>query len=67
MRAAGMLVLSLLWLAVAATLVAFWRVDWVAGALFLPYLTWVTVAGALNYSVVSLNPEATRNPDTAQA
>jgi translocator protein len=55
---AGMLVLALLWLAVAATLVAFWRVDWVAGALFLPYLTWVTVAGALNWSVVRLNPES---------
>ncbi len=53
---AGMVVLSLLWLAVATTLVAFWRVDWAAGLLFLPYLGWVTVAGALNWSVVRLNP-----------
>jgi translocator protein len=53
---AGMLVLALLWLAVAATLVAFWRVDWVAGFLFLPYLVWVTVAGALNWSVMTRNP-----------
>jgi hypothetical protein len=53
---AGMLVLALLWLAVAATLAAFWQVDWVAGVLFVPYLVWVTVAGALNWSVVRLNP-----------
>ena len=53
---AGMLVLSLLWLAVAATTIAFWQVDWVAGLLFLPYLTWVTVAAALNWSVMTLNP-----------
>lgn len=53
---AGMLVLALLWLAVAATLIAFWRVDGVAGLLFLPYLVWVTVAGALNWSVMRLNP-----------
>jgi translocator protein len=31
-------------------------VDWIAGALFLPYLAWVTVAGALNWSVMTLNP-----------
>jgi translocator protein len=53
---AGMLVLALLWLAVALTLITFWRVDWVAGLLFLPYLVWVTVAGALNWSVMRLNP-----------
>ncbi len=64
---AGMLVLALLWVAVAATLVAFWRVDWVAGALFLPYITWVTIAGALNWSVMSLNPDAARNPEGARA
>jgi benzodiazapine receptor len=61
---AGMLVLALLWLAVAATLVAFWRVDWVAGVLFLPYLTWVTVAGALNWSVMTLNPDQAKGPVT---
>jgi tryptophan-rich sensory protein len=64
---AGMLVLALLWLAVAMTLVAFWRVDWVAGLLFLPYLTWVTIAGALNYSVMTLNPDQARNQDAARA
>jgi translocator protein len=53
---AGLVVLGCLWLAVAATMLAFWSHDWVAGLLFVPYLLWVTVAGALNYSVWRLNP-----------
>jgi tryptophan-rich sensory protein len=53
---AGMAVLAALWIAVAATLGTFWSLDWIAGLLFVPYLAWVTVAGALNYSVWRLNP-----------
>ena len=49
-------VLGALWLAVAATMVAFFRVDVWAGTMFLPYLAWVSVAFALNLSVVRLNP-----------
>jgi translocator protein len=52
---AGMVVLCGLWLAVAATLWQFWGHDWVAGLMFAPYLVWVTVAGALNFSVWRLN------------
>ncbi|MFM2391170.1 MAG: hypothetical protein RLZZ437_2725 [Pseudomonadota bacterium] len=52
---AGLVILGCLWCAVAATMLAFWGHDWVAGLLFAPYLLWVTVAGALNYSVWSLN------------
>src|SRR5690606_36483937 len=33
-----------MWLAIAATLLAFWRVRPLAGALLLPYLGWVTFA-----------------------
>ena len=51
----GLVVLSLLWIAVAATMIAFWRVDLVSGLLFLPYLVWVSVAGALNFTVWRLN------------
>jgi benzodiazapine receptor len=54
---AGMLVLGMLWLSVAACMLALWQVDWIAGALFAPYLLWVTVAGALNFSVMRLNPQ----------
>lgn len=55
MRAA-LIVVSVLWLAVAVTLVAFVRIDWLAGLLFLPYLAWVTIATALNAAVLRRNP-----------
>jgi benzodiazapine receptor len=41
----------LLWLALAATLVAFFRVDRWAGCLLVPYLLWVTFAAALNFAI----------------
>ncbi len=44
----GMFVLVALWVSVAVTLVALWQVDWIAGLLFVPYLVWVSIAGALN-------------------
>ncbi len=47
----------LLWLLVVATLVAFWRIRPVAGALLIPYLLWVTFAAALNHSVWQLNSQ----------
>ena len=58
----GMLVLSLLWLSVAASVYVFWGVDWIAGLLFIPYLLWVSVAGALNLSVWRRNPDVAANP-----
>ena len=54
----AMVVLVCLWIAVAATLASLWTVDRIAGALFVPYLVWVTLAGALNYSVWRRNPDA---------
>jgi benzodiazapine receptor len=45
-----------LWLAVAATMVAMWPLDRIASLLFVPYLMWVTAAGALNLAVIRLNP-----------
>ena len=56
----GLIVLIGLWLSVAATMLALWQVDWIAGVLFVPYLCWVTVAGALNFAVLRLNPEERR-------
>jgi tryptophan-rich sensory protein len=47
----------LLWVLIAATLVAFWRTRPLAGALLVPYLLWVSFAAALNYSVWRLNPQ----------
>lgn len=46
----------LLWLLIACTLVAFWRIRPVAGWLLVPYLGWVTFAAALNYTLWRLNP-----------
>jgi len=45
-----------LWLAIAATIVAFGRRDRVAGLLLLPYIAWVTFAGALCYTIWQRNP-----------
>lgn len=45
-----------LWLLILLTGVAFWRHSRVAGALLLPYLAWVSFAGALTWSTWRLNP-----------
>ena len=47
----------LLWALIAATLIAFWRIRPLAGALLVPYLLWVSFASALNYSVWQLNSQ----------
>jgi tryptophan-rich sensory protein len=45
-----------LWLLIVATLVAFWRIRPLAGALLVPYLAWVSFAAFLNHAVWRLNP-----------
>jgi tryptophan-rich sensory protein len=49
-------VVALLWVAVAATMLAFFAIDLIAGLLFLPYILWVTIATALNAAVLRRNP-----------
>lgn len=46
----------ILWVLILCTLVAFWRVRPLAGALLIPYLAWVTYASALTYAVWKGNP-----------
>ena len=46
-----------LWILIVATLVSFWRVRPIAGALLIPYLLWVSFASILNYSLWQLNPQ----------
>ncbi len=50
--------ISLLWFAIAAFIVSAWSVSALASLLFVPYLLWVTAAGALNFSVRRLNVAA---------
>lgn len=52
---AALIDLVLLWLFLALTLVAFWRLRHAAGILLLPYLAWVSFAGVLNAAIVVLN------------
>lgn len=48
--------IALLWLAIAATLLAFRPVNRAAAWLLAPYLAWVTFAAALNFALWKLNP-----------
>lgn len=45
-----------LWVLIAATIAAFWRIKRSAGALLVPYLAWVSFATALNYAIWQRNP-----------
>jgi translocator protein len=48
----------LLWSAIAALVLLFWRIRPLAGALLLPYLAWVSFAAFLNYTLWRMNPGA---------
>ena len=54
---AALPVMAMLWVAVFGALVTHWAVDTWAGLAFVPYLVWVTIAGALNLAMVRLNPD----------
>ncbi len=45
----------LLWLAILATILTFYKISPVAAYLLLPYILWVSFAGYLNYAVWTLN------------
>jgi tryptophan-rich sensory protein len=47
--------ISILWVAIVATVIAFFRISAVAGGLLVPYLAWVTFASALNLSIWQWN------------
>lgn len=44
-----------LWVAIAATMVVFWKISKTAGWLFLPYFLWVSFATFLNYTIWRMN------------
>ncbi len=56
---AALVVLICLWLAVLGTVLSFWALDPVAGLILVPYLIWVSYAGALNAAILRMNPGGT--------
>lgn len=49
--------IAVLWCLIVATILLFWRKSRISALLLVPYLAWVTFAGALNWSIWHLNPE----------
>jgi tryptophan-rich sensory protein len=45
----------LLWAAILATMITFWRWSRVAGGLLAPYLAWVSLAAVLNAAIWTMN------------
>jgi len=47
--------ITVLWLLIIVTLLAFWNKNTTAGALLIPYLAWVSFASILNFTIWRLN------------
>jgi tryptophan-rich sensory protein len=52
---AGLCVIIPLWIAILATIIAFFKVSKIAGSLLIPYMLWTSFAVVLNASLVILN------------
>jgi tryptophan-rich sensory protein len=44
-----------LWIAILATIIGFWRLNPASGYLMVPYLLWVSFASVLNFAIWRLN------------
>ena len=55
---AALVLILVLDLAVAVTIVLFWRIRTVAGLLLVPYLAWILFASVLTWEFLQLNPGA---------
>ncbi|RXT64545.1 tryptophan-rich sensory protein TspO [Pseudomonas syringae] len=53
---AAMVILVLLWVVVAAMIVMALQLDIITGLILFPYLVWLSVAAALNFSILRHNP-----------
>jgi benzodiazapine receptor len=51
----GIIEITILWFAIAATSVLFSKISRTAGLILLPYLAWVSFAGYLNYMIFTMN------------
>ena len=54
---AGMVIIVLMWLATAGMIYNCFIVDQFAGIILIPYILWVTVASALNFSLLRRNSD----------
>jgi len=52
----GLVAIITLWLAILLTIIYFMKVSRTAGLLLIPYIAWVSVATALNSSILIMNP-----------
>lgn len=52
---AGLLDIIPLWTAILGTLLAFWKISPLAGALLVPYWLWVSFAAVLNFAIWKMN------------
>ena len=52
---AGLIVISILWIAILLTILNFFRVSIAAGLLLIPYILWVSFAAVLNAFLLVLN------------
>lgn len=55
--AAAFAEIVILWGLIIATLIAFWRIRPLAGALLIPYLAWVSFASVLTWATWQRNPQ----------
>ncbi|WP_024698062.1 tryptophan-rich sensory protein TspO [Pseudomonas avellanae] len=53
--AAAMMILALLWIVVATMIVMALQLDIITGLILFPYLVWLSVAAALNFSILRHN------------
>ncbi|POD68838.1 sensory protein TspO [Pseudomonas syringae group genomosp. 3] len=53
--AAAMVILALLWIVVATMIVMALQLDIITGLILFPYLVWLSVAAALNFSILRHN------------
>jgi benzodiazapine receptor len=52
----GLIVITLLWITLLATIFTFYRISRTAAILLVPYFLWGSFASVLNFSILVLNP-----------
>jgi len=52
----GLIAIVILWIAILFTILNFHKISRTAELLLIPYILWVSIAAALNFSVLILNP-----------